>query len=88
VGSERAHDMIDLQVIVKNEKVDYLLTKDVCERLFIFRKQQIWPPIISKGDGWDTLYESQINELDVLQSVEDAIEWTNNLIRTIDMKCE
>ena len=82
--SERAHDMIDLQVIVKNEKVDYQLTKNVCKRLFIFRKQQAWPPVISEGDGWDTLYESQIRGLDVLKRTDEALSWTNDLIRTIE----
>ena len=82
--SERAHDMIDLQVIVNNEKVDYQLTKNVCKRLFIFRKQQAWPPFISKREGWDTLYESQIRGLDVLQKTDEAIVWTNDLIRAID----
>ena len=82
--SERAHDMIDLQVIVKNENVDYQLTKNVCKRLFNFRRQQDWPPIITKGDGWDTLYESQIRGLDVLHRTDEAISWTNDLIRAID----
>jgi hypothetical protein len=83
IGSERAHDLIDLQVIIKNEKIDYPLTKTVCERLFISRKQQNWPPFIIKGKGWDTLYESQINGLDVFQSVDEAIIWGNDLISEI-----
>jgi len=84
IGSERAHDMIDLQVIIKYEQVDYLLIKNVCKRLFAFRKQQDWPPVISKGDGWDILYESQISGLNVLQEIDEAIAWTNTLIKTID----
>ena len=83
-GSERAHDMIDLQVINKYERIDYLLTKNTCERLFAFRRQQKWPPIITKGNGWDTLYASQIGELDVLQDADKAIVWVNDLITTID----
>ena len=84
VGSERAHDIIDLQIIEKCEIIDYLLTKNTCERLFAFRRQQEWPPIISKGDGWNTLYASQIGELDVLQDIDKAITWVNNLITAID----
>jgi hypothetical protein len=83
-GSERAHDMIDLQVIVKNEKIDYPLTKNACVRLFQFRRQQSWPPKIVKGDGWDTLYSSQVSELDVFQNVDEAIAWTNDLIIAIE----
>lgn len=83
-GSERAHDLIDLQVIVNSEKVDYPLTKNVCERLFVFRRQQSWPPTIIKNDGWDMLYESQVNDLDAFKNVDDAIAWGNELIRIID----
>jgi hypothetical protein len=83
-SSERAHDMIDLQIIIKNENIDYSLTKNVCYRLFVSRKQQGWPPVISKAEGWDTLYENQLHGLDVLQNVNDAIEWTNGLIQSID----
>jgi hypothetical protein len=82
--SERAHDMIDLQVIVKNEIIDYQLTKNACVRLFPFRRQQSWPPIIVKSDGWDRLYSSQVNELDVFKNFDVAIAWTNDLIIAID----
>jgi len=87
-GSERAHDMIDLQVIDKCERIDYLLTKNTCERLFAFRRQQKWPPIITKGNSWDTLYASQIGGLDVLQDADKAIAWVNDLITTIDSAME
>ena len=83
-GSERAHDMIDLQVIVKHEIIDYLLTKEVCKRLFAFRRQQEWPPTILSNEGWDTLYASQLSGLDVLSDVNEAIAWTNELIKAIN----
>ena len=47
-------------------------------------KQQSWPLVITKGEGWDALYENQMQDLDVLQNVNDAIEWTNGLIRSIN----
>jgi len=82
-GSERAHDMIDLQIIIKNENIDYMLTKSVCNRLFVSRKQHSWPPEIKIGENWDALYANQLHGLDVLQNVNDAIEWTNRLIQSI-----
>jgi predicted nucleotidyltransferase component of viral defense system len=82
--NERAHDLIDLQIIVKNETVNYPLIKNACKRLFAFRRQQSWPPIITKGDEWDSLYLSQIGELDVLESVKKAVEWVNELVSSID----
>ena len=82
--SERAHDLIDLQAITKNETIDLSLTNNVCRRLFNSRRQQRWLPIVTKNEGWDTLYESQIEGLDVFQSVDEAITWVNELIHSID----
>jgi hypothetical protein len=83
-GSERAHDLIDLQLIVKNDEVDYPKTKNACIRLFNSRKLQEWPPVISKGDGWDELYRDQLGGLDILQSVDEAVTWANELVARID----
>ena len=82
--SERAHDLIDLQVIAYNEIIDFALTKNACRRLFDSRKQQKWPPIIRKNEGWDTLYESQIEGLNVFPGVNEAIIWANELIIKIE----
>lgn len=83
-GSKRAHDLIDLQVIVRLGNVDYLKTKEMCIRLFAYRKLQAWPPMIEANDGWGTLYADQIESLDVLPTVDEAIDWANELIGTID----
>jgi len=83
-GSKRAHDLIDLQVIAKNETIDFPLAKNVCRRLFNSRRQQQWPPLVTKNEGWDTLYKSHIEGLDVFQNVDEAIIWTNKLIQSID----
>jgi len=83
-GSERAHDMIDLQIICNSEDVDFSKVKSACERLFAFRRQQAWSPTIEKGVNWESLYESQTGELDVLQKIDEAVDWTNDLINAID----
>lgn len=57
-GSERAHDLIDLQIIIDNSDVDYEAARRTCERLFAYRKEQAWPPTIAKGEGWDALDRS------------------------------
>lgn len=86
-GSERAHDLIDLQIAVSNGDIDYTKTRAVCTRLFAYRAEQEWPPEISKGDGWDSLYASQADGLDVLPTVDDAVTWVNNLVARIDSSC-
>jgi len=83
VNSERAHDMIDLQIIANNEKIDFALTRNACIRLFNSRKLQQWPPTVIKGTGWDSLYSAQISGLDVLQTADEAIVWVNDLVDRI-----
>jgi predicted nucleotidyltransferase component of viral defense system len=83
-NSERAHDLIDLQVIMKNETVDILQTRNTCIRLFDSRKMQAWPPVISTGANWDALYDAQSLELNVLETVDEAITWVNDLIQMIE----
>lgn len=83
-GSNRAHDLIDLQIAISNGKIDYPKIRAVCIRLFAYRAEQKWPPTISKGEGWDSLYISQADGLDVLPTADDAVAWANDLIARID----
>ena len=82
--SERAHDLVDLQIIASEGKVDWPKTREVCERLFTYRKLQPWPPRVIVGDNWSELYENARRGLSVLPSVEDAVEWANTLIERIE----
>lgn len=83
-GSARAHDLVDLQLIVARESVDYSAVRQVCRRLFAYRRQQAWPPTMVKGDDWDELYLAQSEGLEVLPTVDDAIEWANDLVNRIE----
>ncbi len=82
-GSGRVRDMIDLQMIVANERIDYVRTAEICRRLFVYRRMQAWPPFIVAQNDWDSLYNAQRFGLPVLASCNDAIDWTNRLIETI-----
>ena len=81
--SQRAHDLVDLQIIVNSGNVDYKTTRKTCERLFAYRKEQAWPPSIIKGENWEALYVAQSEGLDVLKTVDEAIAWANKLIKSI-----
>lgn len=83
-GSARAHDLVDLQLIVARESVDYSAVRQVCRRLFAYRRQQTWPPTMLKGDDWDELYLAQSEGLEALPTVDDAIEWANDLVNRIE----
>jgi predicted nucleotidyltransferase component of viral defense system len=82
--SSRAHDLIDLQVIVNNSKndIDWKKVRETCERLFRYRRMQPWPPTVVEGKDWARLYQSQLTP-SVLPTVEEAIVWVNELIAAI-----
>ncbi len=82
-GSRRAHDLIDLQLIISNDQLDLAKTADICQRLFSYRKVHAWPPVIEKGSDWDVAYNGQRGTLPILPDVDSAIAWTNDLIRQI-----
>jgi len=81
--SARAHDLIDLQLIINNETIDYKAARATCVSLFAYRGQQTWPPTIKKKEGWDTLYDAQKTGMSVLDTVDDAVAWANELIERI-----
>lgn len=83
-GSERAHDLIDLQIIESLGRLDIRRLRNICRRLFAYRKMQAWPAVVVKNVGWDSIYKAERGDLPVLPTVDDAIEWTNEFIARID----
>lgn len=83
-GSRRAHDLIDLQLIMSKGAVDLRLASDLCKKLFTYRKVHSWPPKVTGGDEWAGIYIGQKNSLPVLSTVDEAIAWANELIERID----
>lgn len=83
-GSTRVRDLIDLQLIMGKSDVDLATTKDICLRLFAYRKCHSWPPEIAKGEDWDVQYQGQKYNLPVLPTVDEAVAWANGLIQRID----
>lgn len=81
--SERAKDLVDLQLLCRHEVIDFELLSVVCERIFIYRKQQDWPPVIVQEAQWETLYVAAIEDLDVIPQLDEAIIWANNFIQRI-----
>lgn len=82
-GSKRAHDLIDLQIIVQEEDLDLPLIRKTCERLFAYRGLHEWPPTVVVNEGWQELYAAQNPPGSVLQDVESAALWCNEFISTI-----
>ena len=82
-GSERVRDLVDLQLLDKGEDLDLTLVRTTCVRLFEYRRHQAWPPTIVIGDGWATLYEAAVEDVDVLPDVDDAVAWANEFVQRI-----
>jgi hypothetical protein len=82
-NSERAHDLIDLQLLARDtpEGDDQIVR--ICERLFAFRRQHPWPPTITVGEDWDSLYDAQVGDLNVLPTVTLAVDWANGYIKRL-----
>lgn len=82
--SRRVHDLIDLQLMAGNAEINLAKTREICVRLFAFRRMQPWPPQVSKGADWGSVYEVNRNKTELARSLDDAIVWANDLIARID----
>ncbi|TAK70469.1 MAG: hypothetical protein EPO13_04660 [Actinomycetota bacterium] len=81
--SERARDLVDLQLLDRGDDLDLTQVDAICVRLFAYRRQQTWPPTVVVGNQWDTLYAQAADGLDVLPTVDAAVEWVNEFVRRI-----
>ncbi|HPU12660.1 MAG TPA: nucleotidyl transferase AbiEii/AbiGii toxin family protein [Aeromicrobium sp.] len=84
-SSDRARDLVDLQLLDKGEQLDLAQVRLTCERLFNYRKQQSWPPTIVPDVEWDALYAAAARDLTVLADVDSAVDWGNDFIARIAM---
>ncbi|MFJ6537868.1 nucleotidyl transferase AbiEii/AbiGii toxin family protein [Paenarthrobacter sp. NPDC091711] len=83
-GSDRARDLVDLQILGAREKLDLAMARATCVRLFGYRRAHAWPPSAVEGPDWPNLYTVAAEGLDVLPDVAPAIEWLNKFIARID----
>lgn len=70
--NERAHDLVDLQILMQDEPVDLAELNDIARRLFEARKTTAWPPTVRAHAHWDTLYAEAAEGLDVIPHACDA----------------
>lgn len=82
-ASERARDLVDLQLLDKGEELDLAQVEATCVRLFEYRRPQAWPPTVVVGDDWATLYGAAVEDIDVLADVDDAVAWVNEFVQRI-----
>ena len=79
-GNERAHDLVDLQILEQEEDIDYTVLAATAQRLFAARRSQSWPPTVVAYERWDTIYAEAADGLEVIEHVDDAVAWANDFI--------
>ena len=79
-GNERAHDLVDLQILEQEEDIDFAALAATAQRLFAARRSQPWPPTVVAYERWDTIYAEAADGLDVIEHVDDAVTWVNDFI--------
>jgi hypothetical protein len=77
-GNERAHDLVDLQLMAPLTE-DARVAKTVA-RLFAFRQQHGWPATVIAGPRWSSLYTDAAEGLDVVADLDGAVAWANDYI--------
>lgn len=82
--NERAHDLVDLQLLAATDQLDLTHTKQTALRLFDYRQAQPWPPTVTPGPTWPGIYNEAAAGLDVLPDLHAAVDWTNQLIGKIN----
>ena len=53
---------------------------ETAQRLFAARRSHPWPPTIVAYPGWDTIYTEAADGLDVIDNINDAMDWANRFI--------
>ena len=82
-GNDRAHDLVDLQILEHEEPIDKTAVAEIATRLFRARNAHAWPPVVVSHRSWPTIYAEAAYSLDVLTDVDDAVAWTNNFIASL-----
>ena len=77
-GNARAHDLVDLQVLVREEQPDLSAAGVTAGRLFASRRAQSWKPVVVAFEDWGSIYAAAAEGLDVLETVAQAIAWAND----------
>lgn len=83
-GSDRARDLVDLQLLCSLEQLNLSAVRATCIRLFEYRKAHTWPPTLVASEDWATLYEVAAADLDVSNDLTTAMQWLAELIVKIE----
>ena len=78
--NDRAHDLVDLQILEQEEAIDMAVVVATAKRLFAARQGHGWPPTVVQYDRWETIYAEAATGLNVIDNATDAVTWANDFI--------
>ena len=78
-GNDRAHDLIDIQLLYELDPPDPAELAVVGARLFRSRGQGAWPPVVRAFPTWDAIYVTASAGV-IVRPLDDAIAWVNERI--------
>jgi hypothetical protein len=71
------------RILAQEVKIDMTAVDAVATRLFDARRGTPWPPTVRAYAGWDTIYASAADGLDVLRDLHTAVQWANDFIARV-----
>jgi len=77
---ERIHDLVDLQVIFKNQAIDPVITATTCISLFKSRRTLSWPPDLTFNIEAKSLYLNALESTEAIPELEQAVAWFNEMV--------
>jgi hypothetical protein len=81
----RYWDLIDLQLLQALAGENLAPVKDACQRIFVARGWQSWPPQITTYPDWGDRYTTMASSLDMpITNLDEAVEAIHALIHAID----
>lgn len=81
--NDRAHDLVDLQILQQDERIDNSTVAAIGIRLFRVRAAQTWPPVVVAHPSWPTIYTEAADGLEVRSDVGEAVDWANEFITSL-----
>ena len=73
-SNDRAHDLVDLQILEQEEPVNRPALASIANRLFSARGEQTWPPVVTAHPSWPAIYAEAADGLDVRADVDAAVD--------------
>lgn len=86
--NDRAHDLVDLQLLEALVDADLAPTRSACVAVFEARAEHAWPPEVRAHLHWSAIYNRACEALDHLGlagSAEEAAERVDGFVRRIDI---